>query len=250
MKFTYSLLLALILLSPISTKAEEFNIAVAKMPPYVLEENGQIKGILVDITKKLFERIGHEVHFQFFPWPRAIQNLKNGRVHGIIPFFKTKERETYSTFVEDGLVKMNLVFFRAKGSEIKINQLEDAEPYRIVKVDKASLGHKFHEYQTTNKLKVQLVPNTTLGVRVLASGRVDLMASVETIARYAAKHQKLADQIEVAGKPFKTMTAYLALSSVPTMRHLVSKLEYELATMKADGTIDQIYSRYLNNNGE
>ncbi len=40
-------------------------------PPYEYEEDGEVKGIAVDIITEGFTRLGYEVDITLYPWTRA-----------------------------------------------------------------------------------------------------------------------------------------------------------------------------------
>lgn len=225
--------------------AKTYKVALAQIPPYAMKGKEGATGILVDLTRETFKRMGQEVEFNFVPWARAIQYVQIGRVDAIAPFFRNREREDYVHFPPKGLVDMELSLFQKKDQGLKIKVLEDAIGYRVVKVNKASLGDKFSRLVDEGLLKLEVVQNTDLGINVLLAGRADYLASVKNIALYAAKNSGKASLIEVAGPALDVMDAYLAFSKVTTDQKFVDRFYAEFVKLQKSGYHKQIVKQYL-----
>jgi len=136
-----------------TTDAKNYKIALANIPPYAMMKDLKPSGILVDATREAVHRLGHTASFFFYPWPRAIENLKAGHVDAITPFFKTEGREKFATFHGNGLLDMELVFLRKTGSNLTVNTLEKAMHYRMTKVSRVSLGQEFDDLEKNKNLR-------------------------------------------------------------------------------------------------
>ncbi|WP_126465343.1 substrate-binding periplasmic protein [Candidatus Terasakiella magnetica] len=247
MKKIFALLTLLLCLCAQTAFAKTYKVALANIPPYAFnDENNNANGILVDVTRDAFQRLGHQVTFNFYPWARSIQNVKTGRVDAITPFFHSDERAEYTHFVGKGVLTMELQFFKSVTEDFKVSTLEQAAAYRIAKVSKASMGERFSAYEKAGKLKVDYVPNTLTGLKVMLAGRTDLFASVRTIALYAANSAGFAKAVGPAGKPFDQRQAYLAFSRKTMDQETCDLLVNEIELMRKAGRIDEIIKKYVN----
>ncbi|WP_167730190.1 transporter substrate-binding domain-containing protein [Terasakiella sp. SH-1] len=226
-------------------EAKTYRVALANIPPYAFyDSNGSPQGILVDIAREAFGGQGHEVSFQFFPWPRAIQNVKVGRVDAITPFFRNAQREEYVYFLGKGGVTMDLQFFKEQTKAFQVSNLDEAAGLRIVKVSKASLGPDFAAWEKAGLLKIDYVPNTQAGLKVLLAGRCDLLASVSAIAKFSAQNAGVATNIVPAGVPFAQMTAFLAFSKASMSEQEARTIASELDKMHKNGRVKELVTKY------
>ncbi len=62
---------------------KEITILSSNYPPHIYMENGEIKGIRVELLTELFKRMGYKYKPEIMPWDRAIVMIKKGRVDGI-----------------------------------------------------------------------------------------------------------------------------------------------------------------------
>ena len=51
--------------------ALEIEIVTAAIPPYVFQENGQQKGLIVELVEAMARHAGHSAKIRFLPWKRA-----------------------------------------------------------------------------------------------------------------------------------------------------------------------------------
>lgn len=237
--------LLLLLLGSFSLEAKSLKIVAALMPPYVIAEGDQPRGVLVDIATEALKEIGYEPEFSFYPWPRAIEALKRSQAHIILPFFKNPQREEFARFVGGGLVEMELMFFKRRGSFFQIHSMADARSLRIVKVRRANLGSVFDKARSDHIFEVDEAGNTLLAMKMLKAGRVDLMANVKDIVIYSAFRENMSNEFETAGPAFGSFHAYMACSREIVTEDLCNRLGRITDKMKADGRINEIVARYV-----
>ena len=66
-------------------------------PPYTFVENGQLKGIYIDLLQLASKRLSHQydIKFQATPWQRGLNELKDGRAFALIPPYKHYDTRPY-----------------------------------------------------------------------------------------------------------------------------------------------------------
>ncbi|MFZ6642987.1 substrate-binding periplasmic protein [Undibacterium sp. TC4M20W] len=99
-------LLAILLALCCSTSiAATFKLASLHYPPYEYVEQGEVKGIAVDIVKEAFRLMGHQVSINIYPMRRSLEMVKNGEADGIFTVFKTPEREKYIIYSNEAVLQ-------------------------------------------------------------------------------------------------------------------------------------------------
>ncbi len=95
------LLLALLLL-PLTVAAQEpisLKVSYLERPPYYWTENGQPKGFLLELTKRILEQAGVPATYVPLPPNRILEELRQNQSPTCsIGWFKNPERETFANF--------------------------------------------------------------------------------------------------------------------------------------------------------
>lgn len=65
------------LIAPAGARAEVVRIATGELPPYATAEASD-SGTALQIVRRAFALAGHEVRYQFMPWPRAQNETEPG----------------------------------------------------------------------------------------------------------------------------------------------------------------------------
>ena len=97
-----------ILLASFRTAAEEpqqsnrpLRIVLEDYPPYEYLENGEPKGIDVDVIKRVFDRLGIACEFKFYPFTRGWLMLKRGTADAAPSISYRREREPFVYYTSE-----------------------------------------------------------------------------------------------------------------------------------------------------
>lgn len=147
-------------------------------PPYSYSENGEAKGIYVDVLKKIFEKIeGYEVKFQMLPWKRCIKLIKNGNNVAFFPPYYSEEREAWIAFSEPILQEQTIVFGKAEKLKGKSKWPEDFFNHTIglnAGFNHETLGgKKFASAVKMGMIKVSEGKNNDINMKKLEKDRLD-----------------------------------------------------------------------------
>jgi len=95
-------------------------------PPYSYSENGQAKGIYVDILKLAFSKMtNYEVTLKTLPWKRALRYIKSGEAFALYPPYHTQQRLPWMSFSEPILQEEIVVFGKEQNLKGKTKWPED-----------------------------------------------------------------------------------------------------------------------------
>ena len=98
-------------------------------PPYSFVDNGQLKGIYIEIVNEAAKLLAphYKVEIVAHPWKRALHEIKKGTVLAILPPYKHLEKRSYIWPYSVPLMKENIVAFCQKG----VNLFEHIKPQTI-----------------------------------------------------------------------------------------------------------------------
>lgn len=231
-------------------KIEAMNWMTEQYPPYNYRDNrdGRVKGIAVDILMEMFKRIGVKKapeDLEILPWPRSYKYLLERPNTVLFSTTYTMERLQHFKFVGP-IVPTQVSIIVKKDRNIKVHTVEELNKLRIGVVtddvgEQLILSLGVHT-QAIHK------NNTALGlVQMLDRGRLDAIAYAEDVARY---------QFGLAGlDPNDYESAYLLSKShigyafhKTTTPQTLEPLRKALDELRTNGTVDSIYTHYLQGN--
>ncbi len=228
--------------------ADNLKVATLAYPPFQYEENGETKGIAADIIKEIFERMNQSIEIKFYPFPRAIKNIKKGNSDVIFTFYYKKEREQFAEYSKESLVDQTISLFVNKDSPIVFDgHLSNLNQYKFGLV-RFSYGKIFDE-AVKNKLitKTEYVSKMENNMKKFIKRRFDILPSDRWVALYY--YSKIAPkgkiQLKELNPPVQTFPAYIGFSKANNLAPLRDKVDIILKKMKKDGSYQKIIDAYL-----
>ena len=204
--------------------ADELIINTENYPPFNYECGNEIKGIATDKMRKILFKADINYKMKVLPWALAYKEALINKNTCVFSTTITPERKNKFKWVTP-LVKNDWVFFAKKGSNIKLNTLEDAKKYRIGGYldDAVALYLKkkgFNIYQASTDL---------LNAKKLSMGRIDLWATGSQSGILSAKKVGFTEMEKVL--TFKRAVLGLAChKSVPD--DMMAKMQKALNSLK------------------
>jgi polar amino acid transport system substrate-binding protein len=223
-------------------------------PPYSFVEDGQFKGIYVDILRKAAERLAptYAVELLPVPWKRGLLYLKSGEGFALFPPGLKRERdyiqaysvplyrETVAVFCNDKVMQSNPQRFPEDfaGLTMGINTgflLSD----RLVQAAKAGV------------VKLEEAPNNEANLRKITLQRIDCYVSDRGAALYTAKQMRAAEagfKIELHETAIlsgeDTFIGYSGIANPPYKDDFIKRMDAVLTTLKRDGEFAKIINSY------
>lgn len=211
-------------------------------PPYEFVEEGEVKGMNLDIIREAFKRMGIKAYFEPRPWKRAIYQLKTGEILALSSGFKTKEREDFVIFPDAPLSVEIVTVVVRKGREFSVKSLEDLRGMKLGVVQEYVYGEPFDSMTGLNKVRAK---SSHQLIRLLLEGRVDAAIGNKAVFRYVAQKKGKLDQLkfvyEVGREPL-----YLMFSKERGARSVNLARDFGIVVkeMIKDGTFAAIESEY------
>lgn len=232
-----------------SPKDNEVILATGDWPPYVYE-TGPDKGPIAEIIIAAFKEEGISTQIFFYPWKRAEDETRDGRVFAAFPYATSDERKKEFNFSNPMYVVKAKFFYNKKfhPNGMTFDKLEDLKNYKIGGL----LGSWYEPTFKAAKLQVEYVAGTEQNVEKLALGRIDLIIEEENSVNYLIrkKYPEQIDQFASLEKPLEQPGVVNDLSLLvsrgyPKSADLLKKFNSGLAAIRANGTYKQILEKYL-----
>ena len=212
-------------------------------PPYNYEDaNGQPTGIDVDLAKEAFARMGYRPVFSVIDWEDKKELVESGEIDCIWGSFSINGREDQYRWSAPYMVSRQVVAVR---KDSNIDTLSDLAGKRVAvqsttKPEEIFLSHT--DPRIPELREVFSLQNRELIYPFLSKGYVDAIAAHETaILQYMADYGL---EYRILDEPLLTVGLGVAFAKADT-RGLERALSDVFAQMRADGTMERIIGKYL-----
>ena len=205
-------------------------------PPSSYKENGELKGLSVEIVREILRRIGQTATIEMVPWARGYKQTVTEANTALFSTTRLPQRESLFFWVGP-LYHQRWGFYRWKGSNIHVPDMEAAK--RVARIG------AYHQDAKMQYLLAQgfdnLVPaNKNINnVLHLKKGNIDLrLSSALNMPHLVKKAGVSPSQVELA-YTFRTVGNYITFSRT-TSPHVVRLWQAVFEELKADGSYQQL----------
>ena len=243
-----ALLLPLLLLLAGAVRGEPFMVyATHDGFPKYYEQDGEAKGIVVDITRLCLDEMQLPYQFKMLPWARAYSMAERGG-GGVIGLSLSAERQALFDFSEP-IFSERIVLLVKRGREFPYQGIADLKDKLLGVTIGTSYGTAFDEAVASGAMTIVGFNDTRSGLAMLLRERIDaiLVGSSVDIDRLAAGHLDLPPGTFVAlPVPFKTDSKHMGIAKWLKMGWFLERFNQCLRRGQADGSLDAIVYRYTN----
>ena len=236
--------LGLILLSLPAAATEPMKIVYFdSYPPRSWQENGQMKGILVDvISEVLQQRLAIPLQHEGYPWVRAQAMVETGQADAFITV-PTAKRKAYTVASQEPVIRFNLLIATQKDNPHleqlkKVTSIDGLKPYRLVDY----LGNGFAEKRLKD-FNVEWVPEVSSVYPFLAAGNADVLL-VSDRGVYDLERLGYSEQLVVLPQPVYSLAFHLCIGKHSRFTEILPQVDEVLRHMRSEGQIKQISARY------
>lgn len=223
------------LLLPFSAVAEPLHLVTENYAPMNYVENGEMKGVSVELLKAVMKNAGVDYTMEIMPWARAYGLAENTRNYCVFTTVHNKQRDALFQWIEP-LLTGHAYLVRRKGAAVEASTIDQARNYLI--------GTQRDDY-TVDILKekgfarVDLAPEIKLTLNKLLNGRIDLMPMASGMV---IELQQQGVQIE----PTMVLTSDIngLACNKETDPAVIGRLRDSLREEIANGTQKQIFDKY------
>ncbi|EGT2200957.1 histidine kinase [Clostridioides difficile] len=215
-------------------------------PPlrYKGKEDGQYKGIIVDLINSLSIQIGRDFYFKPNNWWK--ESFVNS-IDDSIKFFDlipSKERSNKFIFT-DPIYTLSANILKDKKSQ-DINSYMDLKG-KTVAIPEGDYSINFLK-QKVQDINILLTPDIKTGVNHLMSGKVDAVVGDEPVLRYYINNYGLSNKYSVLSNPIYTKKAVLAVPK--QYEELVSILNKGIFKLQKNGVYKDLKKKWYSTYNE
>ncbi len=225
-------------------------------PPFaVVQPDGSADGFSVELLKAVAKAADLEITFYTGPWSEIKESLKNGEID-VLPLVSiSSERNRYFDFSSPYLYMRGTVFVR-KGSD-RIKNLYDLKKSEIIVMQ----GDTAHEYALAYDISEKLILTNTYteAMRLLSAGEHDAVFVQRLVGLQLLNQLGITNVVELegsegffAGDDYRHLERIIpkfeqrfAFAVTEGNAALVQKLNAGLDVVKADGTYDRLYEKWI-----
>lgn len=242
------LILLLALLVVQTVQAEVFRVFGAHdgFPKY-FEEDGEAKGIVVDISKHCLNQMQVPYQIQLLPWKRAYTMAERSE-GGVIGLSISDERLALFDFSE-AIFTEHIVLVVQKGHEFAYQNITDLKDKLIGATIGTSYGTAYDEAVANGTLTIVGFNDTRSGLGMLQRGRIDaiLVGSSVDISRLAQSWPGLqADAFTTLPVPFKSDSKHMGIAKTLKMGWFLEQFNQCLKNGHDTGIFAPIIYQYSN----
>jgi polar amino acid transport system substrate-binding protein len=243
--FVKLLVAACALVLPAITWADSFRLVTFEYPPYEYTENGEVKGMAVDIVRAAFKLMNHEVSIEVFPWPRCQMLFERGEVDGIFTFFQTDERQAFTLYSKEVVVTQTIALWARKGSSVEFNgDLTRLQAYNFGVTPRTSYGERFDTAMKYGLLRTEPAYSIESNIRKLVKGRIDIWVSNRDGALHELRRLGLNDRVRELKHPIQVVPAYVGFSRLRNHTALRDAFDQAIIQLKQSGVYDSLVNKY------
>jgi len=239
------MIMAVILFFPFYLSAEEplvFGV-LEDLPPYQYKEDGQLKGLDLDIGKEISDRLGIKITYKAYPWTRIKKYAEEGKIDGILSMFCLDKYLEILDFAESVLTT-KISVFALKESNLKIERLEDLKDKKVGVIRGYTYTPEFNDYKD---LKREECDDDKMLIRILEKGRFDVAVAEELPFRFISRQLGFQNKFKelYTLSETKVCMGFSKKALGPKSKILADKVTEIFLNLKAEGVIQRVLDKYV-----
>ena len=214
---------------------------VPELPPYQFEENGQYKGMHIDILNKIAENNNYII--EYLPMESSgdcYEALTDGRVDIILGVIDSGELRGQST---ESISQSSVIMIAGNKYVDSLNNKGKQDKFSIKTVlENGTINYSF--IQQMNDFRYIVVSNQVRAFETLTSGKADILIGVKDSILYQL------DKANIEGNYTITNNYMAPIEYTMVIRagneELLKKLNSEIRRLRISGEYEKIYEKWIN----
>jgi len=205
-----------------------------------LDNNNILTGSSVEMVREIQKRIGNDSQIQVVPWSRGYKELNSGPCVLLFSTTLTEERAPLFKWVGP-VYNLDWAFYVRKGSNIKINSLDDAKTLFKIGTIRDDAREEF--LKSNGFTNLDSATTGMLNIKKLVAGRVEAIIGSDSGVIANLKEAGFSQEEVEKAFTFRTFELYLSFSK-DTPNAIVEKWDAAMKELYEDGTFKEIYTKY------
>lgn len=218
-------------------------------PPYTYVQNGEFKGLYVDVLKEVFANMpDYDVTIKPVTWRTGIAKVKSGEAIAVYPPYKTADREPWMNFEAPLLQEQILAWGKKEKMAGKTKWPEDFSGSTVMMNSGYSTvgmgGQKFDDAIKAGKIKLKTGKGTKICLKFLMLNKGDFYLADALLDPSGFQGGKLL----VPGPVTTENIAYLGFTKqtekFPYIDNFIFEFNKQMERLKSSGKIDAFIQKY------
>jgi len=220
-------------------------LANGEWPP-LLGEHLPNHGFGSQIVSRAFALKQIQVNYQFYPWKRALEEARSGRVAGTLLWSSNADRQK-DFLISQSVYRSKTMLFFNRSRPIDWQQLRDLKGKNIGVTNGYSYGETFNGLINNRTLLADQANTDAQNFAKLLANRIDAFPCEEIIGMHIIRSEfnpEALQHINISPKPVHEEPMYLLISRRhPNAEQLLHSFNAGLAQMKRNGELDAILKK-------
>jgi polar amino acid transport system substrate-binding protein len=218
-------------------------------PPFFeQDQTGRWGGLSIELAEVLLAEAGCKPVYQSLPFPRALEDLKKGKIHLMLNLTATDERRQFTHFIGPQLDETVVLVIR-KNLNLDIASLDDLKKLpKSIGVERGKVyGKAFEQKRLTDEAfrkKLEEVTEVNLLELMLEKGRISGFLGYGYNVFYRLKTDPSYANFTVHPYPINQDWVYFGFSKQAVPGDLLKRLQTAYDCLQAKGTFEKIKQRY------
>lgn len=169
------------------------------------QDSKTLKGYSWEILRESYHHMGYTIILHTYPWIRALNTVRRGKVEVLFPTGKNSEREKIFNYSKENVNNAKFIIYINQDSPIVWKDLKSLKGLRIAIKRGFNYGQKFNNNNSFNKISVQTIEQ---GLNMLRANRVHGFAGYEFNWDYVIKTKNIKGNFKKL-PPFDSSSEYL-----------------------------------------
>ncbi len=211
--------------------------------PYVIEKNGVVSGVDVDVVKEIGRRLHIDIEIGIKPWVRLEKDIESGQEQCAFSYFRTSARQAYMDFTNVPLHITSYTLFTQADRVENYRQLTDINGF-VVGINRGfKTTSEFEAAVQRGDVKEFRVEQEEQSFQMLNAQRVDAVLTNYFVGAYQIKQLGYTNVVPLF-PPLDSTPAFLTFSKRAGLEDLVTLFDSALYEILIDGTYQRIFDRY------
>lgn len=239
--------LCLTLASAMAEETVSVVMGAGEWRPYVSQQLPEF-GLLASIVSRAFAEQNIKVSYDFHPWARTESLTAEGSLLGAIGYVKNSARLEAFIYSDTPLYRVQQAFFHLADRPVEWQELKDLKGYTIGITRGYWYGDALNAAIENGELDTLLINDELQGMKMLATGRIDLMVFEKMVGESLVGQLdvELQARVKANSKLLDSMEVYAIFSRQHAAADFYkSALDLGLTTLQKSGDYQALIDQYL-----
>jgi len=213
--------------------------------PFGYTENGEKKGIEVELLYEIGKRLRIQIDLDIMKWPILLEKVRLGVLDCMFAAFKTEDRIKFMDFTNVPFHISSLVLFVNKEKPFHYRSLDDLNGRRIGIVKGFKNPRDFERAERKGLFQVFQLRDLGINFRILEKQCIDAVFVNRHVGEFTLNQMKLNNVIQPLPIPITASPAYIAFTKTKDYSEMISMFDSILFEIIMDGTYKKIFNKYM-----